>query len=160
MGYTHYWKFNKPTHKIGESQRVETLYQKAIKDCYKAIRRYQREYPKGNKCRLSGYSAHTSKYGGIGFNGKGGLAHEDFTMREHYSQNLEHPFNFCKTALKPYDTVVVACLAILKHRLGDLIEVSSDGSALDWRAGVELARAATRLAVKNPIKPDGTLKVV
>ena len=155
MGYTHYWTFKKPAK--GKSEHAEKQYQKAIAECAKICRTYYKEYG-----GLSGYSAHTKpgQYGGLLVNGAGADGHEDFSLREHYSQN--ETFNFCKTAQKPYDLVVVACLAILKHRLGNLIEVSSDGESLDWKNGVFYAAIVTRLAIKNPIKTirGGTLRAV
>jgi hypothetical protein len=41
-------------------------------------------------------------------------------------------FDFCKTAYKPYDIAVTACLIIAKHHLGNDIEVRSDGEEKDW----------------------------
>jgi hypothetical protein len=58
-------------------------------------------------------------------------------MREHLSENRP---DFCKTAQYPYDTVVVACLIILKHYLGDSMEVKSDGDASEWADGLTLAQ--------------------
>jgi hypothetical protein len=157
MGYTHYWTFKSAPR--GAADKTEIAYQTAIAECAKIARIYNAECKKELReyDRLSGFSAHTApnKYGGLEINGKGDQAHEPFTMREHYRQNLEvDAFNFCKTALKPYDVVVTACLAVLKHRLGDLIEVSSDGRAIDWSDGVQLARRITKLKVKNPIIPE------
>ena len=67
---------------------------------------------------------------------------------------------FCKTAYKPYDIVVTACLVILQYRLGDAIQVSSDGGAVDWVAGVNLARSVIRCKVPNPIGPRRAFKAV
>ena len=126
-------------------------YQQAIKECTKIAQYYNK------KCkelglddeRLSGYTAFSRDYGGIGLNGKGDNAHEEFTMREHFTENEP---NFCKTARKPYDVVVTACLAVLKYRLGEFFNVSSDGRSDDWTNGVELARKVLRRKVPNPIK--------
>jgi hypothetical protein len=160
MGYTHYWTFKKPSLVKGNVDRVEATYKTAIAECAKIARVYNAECKtKGlDGERLSGFTAHTraNKYGGLEINGKADNAHEPFTMREHYRQNfwgLWHGFEFCKTAQKPYDVVVTACLAVLKHRLGDLIDVSSDGRATDWIDGVKLARRITGLKIKNPIDP-------
>lgn len=141
MGYTHYFTFKTER---GTATETERLYQKAIRECQKAIKAYYAEHG-----GLIGYSAHTKlgQYGGIELNGKGEEGYESFNLREHASEN---DWGFCKTNRKPYDTVVVACLAILKHRLRDAIDVSSDGRVKDWVAGVELARRVTRLAVKVP----------
>lgn len=75
-------------------------------------------------------------------------------MREHLSQNES---DFCKTNMYPYDTVVTACLIILKHRLGDLIDVASDGRQDDWNDGLILARKITglkRIQIPNSIQPN------
>jgi hypothetical protein len=131
MGYTHYWTFKSPAK--GKAKAAEKKYQAALKECARFVLKYQSEAT--GDARLSGFTAHTpiGTYGGLKVNGKGELAHEDFCLREHYKQNLETRGDFCKTAQKPYDIVVVACLTILKAHLGDLIEVSSDGTRDDWK---------------------------
>ena len=146
MGYTHYFEFSKIK---GNAQKNEISYQRAILDCQKVIKYYSKKYG-----GLSGYSAHTKlgQYGGILVNGKGSDAHEDFALREHFNQN--ESFNFCKTARKEYDTVIVACLTILKHRLSSAIDVSSDGNTDEWSDGVALAKKVTKLKIKNPIIND------
>lgn len=143
MGYTHYWHF-KPA--VGKAKDLEATYRVALKDCQRVCKAFYKEFG-----GLSGYSAHTplGSYGGLCVNGKGEEAHEAFELREHFKEN---DGGFCKTARKPYDLVVVACLAILKHRLGPAIEVASDGWPDDWMDGVEYARKVTRLAIRNPIK--------
>jgi len=148
MGYTHYWTF-KPAPK-GLAKQAETKYQKAVEECTKVIQTYYKEYG-----GLSGYTAHTKDYGGLNVNGKGDQAHETFAMREHYSQNIDKEgynsgFNFCKTARKPYDLVVVACLSIMKYQLGDLIDVQSDGDSIDWYDGVEYANKVLKRKVLIP----------
>jgi len=49
-------------------------------------------------------------------------------------------FDFCKTARKPYDLVVVASLTRLAFHMGKAVNVSSDGDAEDWEPGMELCR--------------------
>lgn len=51
-------------------------------------------------------------------------------------------FDCCKTAYKPYDIVVTACLIVLKYYLGDSIRVSTDGEANDWADGIQLCKCA------------------
>jgi len=69
----------------------------------------------------------------IRFNGKEGEGHETFMLTPDPSD-----FNFCKTAQKPYDIVVVATLFLLAHHAG--VEVSSDGNHADRADGLALAR--------------------
>ena len=144
MGYTHYWTFKKTSR---SASLVETKYKQAVKDIAKVVL-----HAKKNIVNLSGYTAHTEvgQYGGIDFNGVQDEAHENFYLREHFSQGLD--FHFCKTAQKEYDVVVVAALIILKFRLGSNIEISSDGDYGDWIAGLELAKHVLKLkSLKIPL---------
>lgn len=100
-------------------------------------------------------------------NGKADLAHESFVMREHYKDNIgtnkyaykPNGFSFCKTAQKPYDTVVVSCLAIIKNRLKNLIEISSDGNSKDWELGVAFASKVLKKDILNPLDKNYNLIV-
>lgn len=48
-------------------------------------------------------------------------------------------FEFCKTARRPYDEVVCACLLLMEDILGNSVKVSSDGDReLDWVDGINL----------------------
>ena len=137
MGYTHYWEFSSNR---GKTAQYEKKYQLAIAKCAKVIRYYSDTFG-----GLSGYTAHDKKrvYGGLKVNGSREYSHEDFCMREHLSEN--EGFNFCKTAQKPYDTVVVACLIIMRHYLGDSIRVSSDGDRREWNDGLTLVQKVLNL---------------
>lgn len=89
------------------------------------------------------------------FNGQGNDSYETFLF-EPYGNNPSpsgggKDFSFCKTACKPYDIVVVACLAIAAENLGEGIEVSSDGNRSDWVEGVALASRVLSRDVPNPI---------
>jgi hypothetical protein len=143
MGYTHYFSFTKAK---GNSRELEANYQLAIKDCQRIIRRYYKEFGE-----LSGYTAHCAigRYGGVSVNGKIPNDCEDFALREHFNQNESS--QWVKTRRMPYDKVVTACLTVLKHRLGEAFNVSSDGCADDWKRGVEFAAKVTGLKLKNPI---------
>lgn len=134
MGYTHYWDFN---HKRNSAKADQIKFEKACIAISKALHTYQKTV--SDDARLSGYSAHTKpgSYGGIHFNGKGELSHEDFSLLEYFKENEG---GFCKTAYKPYDTAVVAALILLKHYMGGAVEVSSDGDASDWLEGLRLAK--------------------
>ena len=155
MGYTHYWKFGKPGKANGKADILELRYQQAIAECNVVIHGWQALCEKGGPRdaeRLSGFSAHSTGYGGLKINGKGDNAHEDFALPEHFRDNVEG--SFCKTARKPYDIVVVACLCILKDKLGSAFSVSSDGRYNDWQAGRNLAQAALGRQIVCPIAPQ------
>ena len=136
---THYWTFNKAPK--GKASQVEKTYQRAVKQCSKVIRSYSRQFG-----GLSGYSAHTETYLGLTFNGSERVGQcETFAVREHYSQNEKNVPQFCKTAAYPYDTVVTACLIILKHYMGDLIQVTSDSKQDGWNDGLILVQNVLNL---------------
>ena len=46
-------------------------------------------------------------------------------------------FQFCKTNYKAYDLLVTSTLISVKHRLGDLVIVESDGEDEEWQAARE-----------------------
>jgi hypothetical protein len=127
MGYTHYWsiKTTKKKHDLINEER----YQLGIRYCQRVIRHYQSTVPKGCDERLSGYSAHTKgEYLGIEFNGSRGNDHETFMLAPHL---LMENGGFCKTARKPYDVVVVACLIIMSSVLPEVFQFESDGDCQD-----------------------------
>ncbi len=162
MGYTHYWSFNAPERKKGAADAADKLYKQAIKDCTTVVKAYQKNAHDWE--RLSGFTAHApaGKYGGLQVNGKQDAGHESFDLREHFRQALEESFNFCKTAQKPYDVVVVACLCILKYRLKSLVSVDSDGDQQDWQAGAGFAAHVLKRKIEVPksIRPNPALKLV
>ena len=74
----------------------------------------------------------------------GDCSYETFMLPRSISDNREHPitdasrpenglyFSCCKTAFRPYDIAVTACLLIAKHHLGGQIKVSTDGRDANW----------------------------
>ncbi len=89
----------------------------------------------------------------------GDCSHDSFELLragEHRSRD-GRCFEFCKTAFKPYDLAVTACLVIAKHRLGSDIEVASDGGACEWADAKTLCQAVlgygADVAVPDPPHP-------
>jgi hypothetical protein len=119
MGYTHYWGFGPFI--------TESAYKKALTECRKLVRAtpvglgnaYGKGQPKLNH--------------GVWFNGVGDDAHETFALPKIPKSD------FCKTARKPYDLIVVACLCVLKDNLGKSVTVRSDGDPHEWELGREFA---------------------
>lgn len=79
----------------------------------------------------------------------GDCSHETFAFaRETELREWDKPdengryFAFTKTAFKPYDLAVNACLIIIKHYLGDKIKVSSDGEMKDWQDAIDICQNA------------------
>lgn len=158
MGYTHYWSIK--SDKKNKAADLEKRYQRAIKQCQKIAYIYNQQFTSGDERRLSGYTAHCKpgSYGGLKINGRGANAHEDFCLPEHYN---EIKGDFCKTAQKSYDSVVVACLIVLKHYLPETFQVESDGRSCDWFEGLELAQTITKLkSLRVPSSIEPRLKIV
>jgi hypothetical protein len=89
----------------------------------------------------------------IMFNGIGDAGHETFAI-----DRESRGWSFCKTAEKPYDVVVVACLCYL-NSIYSSHEITSDGYRSDWADGLRLAREALpryndRLAVPGGVKEE------
>lgn len=127
----------------GHAAKLEKLYVRTLKECQSIVAAYSKEFG-----GIAGYSARTAEYGGLQVYGARGENIDKFELREHLSQNETQ---LIETGEYAYGTVVVACLTLLKHRLGDVFSVSSDGDATSWQAGVDLARRVTGLALKNPM---------
>ena len=58
--------------------------------------------------------------------------------------------DFCKTARKPYDSVVVAVYALAAARWPAELTMKSDGRTDEWAAGIDLAQRAVGRAVPIP----------
>jgi len=59
------------------------------------------------------------------------------TARHPIKKTTKFYFECCKTARKPYDLMVCACLIIMKYHLQRDITVRSDGEADDWEHAVD-----------------------
>lgn len=142
MGYTHYWC--RPT-----TLPVRAFAQ-AAQDCRAVTEWLSREH--GVRIQYDPDEPEPPCFDGtaVWFNGAGGEGHETFHVPRVYEP---HPweaarggrFAFCKTARKPYDTAVCACLIVLAHHLSRKFRVTSDGD--DEDAGWTLARTACQRAL-------------
>lgn len=75
----------------------------------------------------------------------GDCSHEPFRIARKSTGHVTEKgevFSCCKTAYKPYDILVTACMIIAKHHLGDGIRLSSDGDERDWEDGRKLCQFA------------------
>lgn len=145
MGYTHYW-----TNDWELDDEAWTDITAAVK---RIITLGEREVTKAPGYSTATFTVHIKGPDGRGMpefsqayitlNGDAPFDHESFAI--YRARSTE----FCKTARKPYDLVVTACLAYLATYHG--FEVSSDGDAEDWIAGVRLANNAVGKPVPNPV---------
>jgi hypothetical protein len=109
--------------------------------------------PKGLICGGNGKGNPTVNAKEIWLNGNAidDQCHETF----HITKAKYPEFNFCKTARKPYDAVVVAILCIVEHFAPSKLDIYSDGDTEEWGEGLKLAKSIIPAAevpprVRNP----------
>jgi hypothetical protein len=136
MGYTHY--FTKAGTSPDDSLRFE-MFARGARTIIDYAKKY--DHIKIGELEISDEV--------VTFNGVGEDSHETF-----YWALDGGGFNFCKTAYKPYDAVVTACLIHLKDVYGDLVDIGSDGSWSDWALGARLYRNATGLTAEDFLKRE------
>lgn len=130
MGYTHYWTVERDL-TDNEWDRLSGLFQKIINRSrdFNAPLVYEYDQPeKGPEVSKSF----------VRFNGIGGDGHETFLFSRDAC-----PFSFCKTARKPYDAAVVACLIAAANEFPDAVSFRSDGISEEHADGLRLFNAAT-----------------
>ena len=138
MGYTHYWYLNPH----GNQEKYD-IAKKIIAEILK-----NSPVSLANGVSEAGSKPVFDKE--IWFNGVAHGSHETFwlpaTLKEllngKYIQKDDagRVFSSIKTAYKPYDTVVTACLTVLKNAVGEDASISSDGEVQDFQAGMKLAQ--------------------
>ena len=136
MGYTQYWNTIKRTNESG--------YKKALIEIRKVL-----ELKKDILAGSDGTGDPDFKTD-IYINGKHDDSHETFFLPDTLKQIKKS--DFCKTNRKPYDVVVVACLAILKKHLGKDLLLCTDGTAKDWEEGCNLASKVLQKNIRNPFE--------
>lgn len=129
MGYTHYW--NHTPRCEDDVWKTVRIIVKQIFDITHVPLQYEYDSPKPPV--VDGM--------GIRFNGVEDDGHETF-----FFDKEDSGFNFCKTACKPYDEVVVAVLITLaRHYPG--FAWTSDGDYEDFKAGGLLYEQASGLTL-------------
>jgi len=134
MGYTHYWT----PKEVSKEQFAEFV---------SVCKKLNKNLPKDILIKgWNGTGKPQFDQYGVGFNGDASedLDHETFLITPEPSDS------FCKTARKPYDLLVSACLIaayeILKY------DVSSDGKMTDWKAAFDYYKEVTGVESKLIIK--------
>ena len=139
MGYTHY---------VSRRKRLSlATFQIASEECRKVVEALCRE--KGLRLQFGLDAPQVTHFGDdcVQFNGVGDEAHETFVIERNYRvqswnsnpKRGEGWFEFTKTARKPYDVAVCACLIVFQHHFGKWFQVRSDGDDQDegWVAARE-----------------------
>lgn len=148
MGYTHYWYLNPDLNNTGKYSRAKAALVPIIDMCEDVLG--EREW--------GGLPLPIANSDEVYFNGIGGEGHEVFCLHKIIPQPSTEKgtfyFDFCKTAHKPYDKAVVACLLSLKYDLGDDIRVFSDGGLNDWEEGQKIFETVRGVKVELSENPD------
>jgi hypothetical protein len=135
MGYTHYWYRvkNLPVYEFDQFTGAckNIIAQSGV-----------------NICNWEGIGEPEIDADLVAFNGNASseMDHESFVIERNYivdkySMKNEDGlyFAFCKTARKPYDVVVTACLIAARYYFCENIQIKSDGSFTEWKDGIKLA---------------------
>lgn len=151
MGYTHY--FNRP------AQIAPRTYAKIVADVAKIL-----AASKTTVCRESDRVNEPAIAEGdmIVFNGKGEDGHETFfyprVLDDEELQFCTYKggkyFQYCKTARKDYDTVVVACLMVIAKHSGKTVTIESDGSIPEFFFGKEAGMGSASALVGEVLGND------
>ena len=144
MGYTHY--FTKTAATYDDARRFD-MFAAGAKRIIEYATTYDGIALAGWDGEVEGAWEITDEV--VRFNGLGMDSHETFSWSRE-----ESGFNFCKTARKPYDAVVTACLIHLKDCYGDAVDIGSDGYWSEWSDGARLYRNATGLTATAPFKEE------
>jgi hypothetical protein len=137
MGYTHYWYYN--PEKAGSDKN------EAFAKATEAIRRYK-SFLEDRGLVVRGPDGEGVAFLNkteVAYNGDGaqGLDHESFCV-ERDNQAERGGFAFCKTARKPYDTLVCLSLISFLEAFGDkaVFSYCSDGGDEDWGEAYDIYR--------------------
>jgi hypothetical protein len=145
-GYTHYYTWHQEPDAV------------SMRECIGEMRLLV-EARRAMLAGLEGEGAPLIESESLIFNGIGDDSHEPFVfpgtiVRTPPVPQLLPGFNICKTAAKPYDEVVTACLiAARDHFPISVLAIGSDGSwsGGDWRQGASLYSSVLRRPARNPI---------
>jgi len=148
-GYTHYYTWKKPPDDDGIKACVADM--NKVIEARKSIL-VSPDLPESTPGSLKLSSTN------VDFNGIGDNAHEPFVFPYVFPEHA--PFNFCKTAWKPYDEVVTACLIVARdHFPPSVLEISSDGEWPDWRRGAILYSSVFGRPARNPMTSHGFARI-
>lgn len=151
MGYTHHWE-------TIENAFMPHLWLAAIADCEQVAYRIMADgIELGGPSGESGDRAYEFNGVRVAFNGFGDGAYESFVVPRCPERRYGRKFayGFCKTAHKPYDLAVTACLLVLKHHLGATFRVGSDGVDADWSAAKALVQDELGYGAGYTIQDNG-----
>jgi len=149
MGFTHYWYRNEHLN--------PTEFAAAVADCKKVCDACTVEiaFDLDEPLLAPVFSVDLIRFNGIGEDG-----HETFYIPLNFDNDYRRTddegrlFAFCKTARKPYDDVVTACLIVFQHHLNGAFLVKSDGDFGEWKEGREICQQVLGFGIDFDPKED------
>lgn len=150
-GYTHYWTWRRPPDRAALARALGEM--QALVAARRAILDVADGFDGGLEAPF-GDAGHLPL---VLFNGRDADAHETFAFPLAPFTAGDPSFQFVKTAQKPYDEVVTACLLVARdHFAPDQLSIRSDGRFdPDWRPGALLYERVLGRTARDPLSaPD------
>lgn len=146
MGYTHYFKQNKPV-----SNEQWEAFEKDAKIVIDYVQKNLGVVLTSDDS--NGIILNSER---INLNGDSScdLDHETFYLTKDYRE-----FNFCKTARKPYDIAVCSLLLLAHEHMPNHHDIGSDGGFEEWQESMELNANLFGRAYKLPEGVDSSDEV-
>jgi len=124
MGYTHYWR---PTTNKALPKTKWSAFQKDLKTVLdnlpkNGVNEYTREEPLSIDMKI--FSDDIIHFNAV----EEKFQHECF----YFERNNDENYNFCKTARKPYDYLVIASLLLVDKHFPKKFNITSDGDVMEW----------------------------
>jgi hypothetical protein len=160
MGYTHFYK------RHIDLANNDLLYDKYVNQVGLIIKTAISDGLQVADWRGEQLGDYELTYDRISFNGYGENRHESFVWQRFDNEKPrffiepedgEWIFNFCKTAHKPYDYLVTACLTALSEVYQESVRISSDGTYSDWNQGLNLFERAIGYNPSHPLRKKVTV---
>lgn len=146
MGFTHYFKQNKP---VSDQQ-----WQAFKQDAQVVIDHAQKNLKIVLMSNDSNGVLLNDERVNLNGDERYDLDHETFYLEKDYRD-----FNFCKTARKPYDLVVCSLLLLAHEHMPNHHDIDSDGSFDEWQDAMELNAKLFGRAYKLPEGVDSSDEV-
>lgn len=143
MGYTHYWRQHQPA-TPEQWDAICTDFRRAGGAALNQNDPFPIQFQDDNPVPPF-ISTEVIEFNGIGEDG-----HETMIL-----ERRGRPFEFCKTAQKPYDRAVIALLLIAYKHAPLVWEISSDGDASDWQPTRDWLNTLGMGSFKLPLKVLG-----
>ncbi len=137
MGYTHYWKAEKPRPFTQEEWRdIKTKFGALVAHLPETTKTAGGFFADSPLAVIVQGDPEVIWFEGWGKREKEDLSHETFVLEKSPGE-----FQCCKTARKPYDLLVCATLIMIHGNAPGVLDISSDGDAGDWKPALEYVRS-------------------